>query len=394
MRGDETFGDPPQPKQPGAQVFPGFTPDNALDRTRNNIGAYMGIESSPVRIVNVDVGARFERYSDFGSAFIGKAAGRVEAMRGVSLRGAISSGFRAPSLQQLWFNNVSTQFVTNPMSNMLEATQVLTSNNASPVTRAFGIPQLKQETAWNASAGLALQPTAAFSLTLDAYLIHVDDRVVLTSRFANTDMSVADILAPFPSVSQAQFFANAVDTATRGADLVIDYTLKLLPSTLIFSFAGNVSWTEVTRVHLPQELLERATGADSTLQNSFFGRQERGRLEDSVPHVRFTGSGRYKIAGFQGLVRINYFGPVQFKAENPDNDEHFGGKFLFDAEVSYRFHPALALSIGAYNIFNTFPDRQTKDANISSGRFIYSRNVLQFGQNGGFYYARLQLTWL
>ena len=392
--GPETFGDPPQPKAPGAQVFPGFAPSNAVDRTRNNLGVYAGFESALTRWLDLDVAARFENYSDFGKALIGKGAARVAIVRGLALRGAFSTGFRAPSLHQLWFNTVSTLFVSNPDTNVIEPTQVLTSNNASPVTRAFGIPALRQETAYNASAGLALNPLDRLSITVDGYLIHVDDRVVLTGRFANSDATIAEILAPFPSVSQAQFFANAVDTSTRGVDLVAEYTLDFRPSAFTFTLAGNLSRTEVSDVHLPRSLLGRATGGDTTLRDSFFGRQERGRLEDAVPHQRAVASVRYRLTAFSALVRASYYGKVEYKADDPMNDESFGAKVLFDTEVSYEFTRYLRLTVGAYNVFNTFPDRLKNASNTSFGRFVYSRAVSQFGQNGGFYYARLSLSWL
>jgi iron complex outermembrane receptor protein len=101
---------------------------------------------------------------------------------------------------------------------------------------------------------------------------------------------------------------------------------------------------------------------------------------------------RYAISGVTALVRANYYGKVFFKPDNSANDEELGAKVLFDVDVGYQFTKNVFFAIGGDNVFNTFPDQQTKAANISDGRFIYSRNVSQFGQNGGFYYAKLQLT--
>ena len=203
------------PKLPGAQVFPGFQPSNEVDRTRDSIGVYGGVESELTKKVALDADARYEHYSDFGQSLIGKVAGRVTVADGLALRGAVSTGFRAPSLQQLWFSNVATQFLPDA-TGALQPTQVLTSNNASPVTRAFGIPKLHEEKSTNLSGGVAWRPLDNLSLTADGYFIRIKDRIVLTSQFANTNATVADILAPFPAVSQAQFFANAVDTDTTG----------------------------------------------------------------------------------------------------------------------------------------------------------------------------------
>jgi iron complex outermembrane recepter protein len=390
VAGTEMFGDPPQPKVPGAQVFPGFQPSNEVDRGRDSIGLYAGIESELTKQIALDAGGRFETYSDFGRSLIGKVATRVKLAGPLSLRAAASTGFRAPSLHQVWFSNVSTLFLPD-LAGVLQPTQVLTSNNQSPVTRAFGIPALTEEKSINASGGFTIRPSEDLSITADAYFIRLRDRIVLTSQFANSNAIVADILAPFPGVSQAQFFANAVDTDTRGVDVVVDYSVDAGGGTLGLTASANFTRTQVIRVNLPRELVGRF-GDDPALETFFFGRQAKNRLEDAVPRQKGTAAVRYSKGGVSGLVRASYFGSVEFKPDNPDNDETFGAKVLFDFDINYQVTKNLMFGLGADNALNTFPDRQTKDANISFGRFIYSRNVTQFGQNGGFYYGKLQLT--
>src|SRR5690606_23075641 len=187
---------------------------------------YAGVESELRKGLTLDLGGRFEQYSDFGNSLIGKAAARVQVTKEVALRGAASTGFRAPSLQQLWFSNVSTQFLPDS-TGALVPNQVLTSNNESPVTRAFGIPELDEEKSIHGSGGLTVRPLDNLTLTADAYFIRLTDRIVLTSQFPTSNAVVAAILAPFPGVSQAQFFANAVDTDTKGLDVVVDYAFDL-----------------------------------------------------------------------------------------------------------------------------------------------------------------------
>ncbi|MFT3697330.1 MAG: TonB-dependent receptor [Kofleriaceae bacterium] len=390
--GTATFGDPPQPKLPGAQVFPGFQPSNEVDRTRDSVGVYGGVETEINKALAVDAGGRYEHYSDFGSSLIGKIAARLKIVNGLALRGALSTGFRAPSLQQLWFSNVATQFLPDQNGN-LQATQVLTSNNESPVTKAFGIPKLHEEKSTNVSGGVAWRPLDNLSFTADGYFIRIDDRIVLTSTFANTNATVAEILAPFPSVSQAQFFANAVNTNTEGIDLVADWVTQAGPDG-VFTLTGaaNFTKTEVTDVNLPSSLVQKFGADTAQLRTFFFGRNAQNRLEDAVPHQKGFVSARYAIAGISALVRADYYGKVYYKADNPANDETFGAKVLFDVDFGYQLAKTIYFGVGADNLFNTFPDRQTKDANISFGRFLYSRNVSQFGMNGGFYYGKLQLT--
>ena len=380
----------------GAQVFPGFQPDNQVDRTRNNVGVYAGIESEIVKGLNLDVGGRYENYSDFGNSFTGKAAARVPLGKAIALRGAVSTGFRAPSLQQLWFNNNSTVFIIDPMTNALAANNVLTSNNASPITRAFGIPNLKEEKSLNLSGGITLRPMENLSVTVDGYFIRLKNRIVLTSTFPTSNPVVKGLLAPFQGVTAAQFFANAVDTDTQGIDAVADYAVDTGAGTLTFGVAANFTRTLVQDVKIPATLTD-AFGANdpmaaATLRNFFFGRLATSRIEDSVPRQKGFAQVRYSLKQLSALVRANYYGRVRYQADLTVNDEEFGAKVLFDVDLGYQFTKNLHLSVGADNVLDTYPDKQVKGSNISLGRFIYSRNVSQFGQNGGFYYGRLELT--
>ena len=377
------------PKIPGAQVFPGFQPANAVDRNRNNIGVYAGLESEIVQGLNLDVSGRYENYSDFGQSITGKAATRIPLGTMLAVRGAVSTGFRAPSLPQLWFNNIAT----------LLPNQVLTSNNESPVTKAFGIPKLNEERAFNVSGGLALRPLENLSITADAYFIRIKNRIVMTSQFPASDPAVGPILAPFPGVTRAQFFANAVDTDTQGIDAVVDYGVRAGGGTLVVSGAANFTKTQVTDVHIPQSLQDRFMelgGDPGLLRTYFFGRLAKNRIEDSLPHQRGTASLRYTYRGWSALVRGNYYGRIRYKsdpnASGGYNDELFGAKTLFDASLGLPLTSRAQITLGADNVLNTFPDKQKDPVNINLGRFVYSRYVTQFGMNGGFYYVKLELA--
>jgi iron complex outermembrane receptor protein len=377
------------PKIPGAQVFPGFQPSNAVDRNRNNIGVYAGIESEILKGLNVDISGRYENYSDFGQSITGKGAVRIPLGRMLAVRGAVSTGFRAPSLPQLWFSNVAT----------LLPNQVLTSNNESPVTKAFGIPPLDEERATNLSGGLVLRPVENLSLTADAYFVRIKDRIVLTSFFPATDPAVGPILAPFPGVTRAQFFSNAIDTDTQGIDAVIDYAVRVGGGTFAVSGAANFTRTQVKDVHIPPSLQDRFAelgGDPALLRTYFFGRLAKNRIEDSLPHQRGTASVRYTWRGWSALVRGNYYGRIRYRSD-PNatggyNDELFRAKTLFDLGLGVPLAKNVQLTLGADNVFNAFPDKQTDPVNINLGRFVYSRFVSQFGMNGGFYFGKLELT--
>ena len=228
---------------------------------------------------------------------------------------------------------------------------------------------------------------------MDGYFITIKDRIVLTATFPAANPAVGMLLAPFAGVNQAQFFANAVDTETRGLDVVADYAVDTGAGTLTIGAAANFTRTLVEDVKIPQSLLTAFADQDpSVLRTFFFGRLATSRIEDAVPRQKGYVSLRYSLKQLSALVRGNYYGRTRFQADSTVNDEEFGAKVLFDVDLGFQFTKNLHLSVGADNVLNTFPDEQKKASNISSGRFIYSRNVSQFGQNGGFYYGRLELT--
>lgn len=389
------------PKNPGSQVFPGFQPSNEVDRYRYSVSGYADVEAEFTDQVLATGAVRVESYSDFGETVNGKVAARFEVAENFALRGAVSTGFRAPSLHQIWFNNVSIQFVLDGSGNLVPA-RVLTGQNNSPVTKAFGVPDLKEETSLNISAGFTARPTPNLSLTADFYRITIDDRIVLTSRFSNSDPIVAQILAPFESqgVGQAQFFANAVNTETQGVEVVAAYTTDVGNGRLTVTGAANVTKTEVTDTNIPGEMADIFAGGDpEAVRNTLFNREERNRLEDALPRQKGSLSLRYKQNRIGVTARANYFGSVEYKPTNDANDETFGAKTLLDLNVSYEVTRGATVTVGANNILNTFPDKHCNNeagpdnncSNYSDGRFPYSRRVTQFGMNGGFYYARLRL---
>jgi iron complex outermembrane receptor protein len=383
------------PKAPGAQGFPGFQPANEVARSRTSIAGYAGFETQFTSRLLVDIGGRYESYSDFGSTLTGKIATRFEILPNVALRGAVSTGFRAPALHQVWFNNVSTQFVINVGTGELEPRNVLTSNNRSRITQAFGVPSLREERSLNLSAGITARPLDNLSITADVYSITIDDRIVITSQFsAASDTVVARILQPFQAqgVTAAQFFANAVDTRTTGMEVVVAYARGLGAGTLSLTASANLTGTTVRRVNVPQAMADTFNVPSLvTIQDRLLNREDRNRLEDALPHRKGTLAARYAGGRVSALVRATYYGAIVYKAPAVANDEHFSAKTLLDVDLGLELVRGVRLALGANNLFNTFPDKQKVPANINSGRFIYSRRVTQFGMNGGFYYARVVL---
>ena len=79
---------------------------------------------------------RYDNYDDFGGTAYFKLASSFRATHSGSLRGAASTGFGAPSIQQQYFNNISTQLVSDGAGG-LTAQERGTFRNDSAVAKAI-----------------------------------------------------------------------------------------------------------------------------------------------------------------------------------------------------------------------------------------------------------------
>ncbi len=360
----------------GIQVFPGFRPENERNATRNSYAFYADLELDLSETLFVSGAARFENYSDFGSTFNWKLAGLLKASDNVNFRAALSTGFRAPSLHQLNFNTISTNFIAGVPF------EVGTFSNDSQIAGALGIPQLKQEESLSASIGFTAKiPDANLSLTVDGFFTAIDDRVVLTGNFDIPSGIITD-------AETARFFANAIDTETKGFDIVISH--KATISDLRFSSDLAVTFARTQQV---DEINSSSVLASQA--STYFGERESYFLEFATPRFKANLGHVLQSDNWKLFVRNSYFGSVI----NPDTtnnggaDFHpeFGGKIVTDISFGYDFTENMTLTVGSSNIFDVYPD--ATPSNLTSGnQFIYPRVTSQFGINGRTVFARLKLN--
>ena len=404
------------PAAPGSQVFPGYQPQDEVNKSRTNLAGYLDLESDITDKLLLHLAGRAERYSDFGSNVSGQASARYSVLDALALRGTIGNGFRAPSLQQRYFTNTSTQFISGLPN------QVLTVDNDNPIVRddinnptqpGFGVESLKQEKSVNYSLGLTAQ-AGGFTLTADAYQIDIRDRIVLSTSFNRNNPLVNTILGA-QRVSQVQFFANAVNTRTKGIDIVANERIPLGDqSRLLLTAAANFNKTQVTSFNTSSSTINGdQTAGTNNLQNRLFDRQQRTRLESGNPRSKINLSAIYSINKFSIEARSVRFGKVQTADADPARaylDQTFSAKWISDLTLSYQFLKQVGLTVGVNNLFNVYPDKVIVDPrnnpnnfsvapttsysssldNSNRGRFLYNAN--QFGFNGAYYFTRLSIT--
>ena len=366
--------------QGGSSVFQGFAPSDASENSRTNFGGYIDLETNLSQAVLVNAAGRFESYSDFGQAFTGKAAIRYQPDRKFVLRGAMSTGFRAPGLQQSWYSHTTTAIQNGVL---IEVGNFPVTNRAS---RVFGAKPLQEEKSINLSAGFAYSPTNNLNLNVDFYHIAIKDRILLGATFDGTsDPVVAQILldSGFTSIAAVQFPTNALDTKSDGIDVVANYRMLAGNGTFDFVFAFNYSKNRITRVSpLPAILQGTPTIYTSALDIVTINAIERNR-----PDRRSSFTTNYSLGRFHAMGRASDYG--SYVDGSLDGLETFGAKMLLDGELGYRFQ-AVNISIGARNLLNVYPDQVQVSDNTNNGTFIYP-GASPFGYNGRFVYLRSEI---
>ncbi|MDG2193507.1 MAG: TonB-dependent receptor [Polaribacter sp.] len=360
----------------GSQGFPGYSPDNVVDRGRSNIGVYADVEYNTSEKFLIAAAVRYEDYSDFGNTFNFKLASRLKANDKLSFRGSVSTGFRAPSLAQIYYNLIFTNIVGG------QSVPSLLSANNSTVTKAFGIGALKEEKAFNSSIGFTYS-TGGFTATIDAYSISVKDRIVLTDNFDASGLGLG--------VDAAQFFANGVDTKTTGIDFVLSYKTSLNDnSSMNVGIVGNMNGLKIDKIH-----------NGSLNEYTFFGPFSQAYLKAAAPDYKVGLNLGYTNKKFNINTVLTQFSQVELQdfqwVDSPATTaaeaaalyssatDIYEAAMIVDLNMSYEFSNATTLTIGGNNIFNTYATPQF-DGWTDQGGLADS---VQMGSDGAYYFARL-----
>jgi iron complex outermembrane receptor protein len=428
----------------GSQVFPGFQPTDAINAHRSVYAGYLDLEYTVGKLL-LGAAGRYEQYREQGFTNSGsglKLTGKYDITPNFGIRASANTGFRAPSLHQRYFQNTSTQFVGGLPS------QSLTANNANPIVRnAFGINELKPEKSQSYTAGIVGKAGRSFTFTIDGYFIHIDDRIVLSTPFNRSNPVVAPILTANnvdASINALQFWTNAVNTQSKGLDIVLTNRWQLGGGTALVSLATNFNETRVvggintnSAIDAPgnnPSIGDQTKNPANDLGNILFDRQQRSRLEEGQPKSKINLTLSYSLAKWEFLLRAVRFGETRFlnnvdpAARRADGtywndvglgtDQTFRAKITTDLVVTYKFLTGASIAVGANNLFDVYPDRiyidprndpQAVYANpvasanpnktpggygagrdaSNRGRFLFTTS--QFGFNGRFLFARLNV---
>ncbi|WP_242126631.1 TonB-dependent receptor [Sphingobium sp. Sx8-8] len=368
---------------PGLVSFTGTSPADATSLSRNNLAAYVDLSADIVKGWYVGVAGRFEHYDDSaGNTVSGKFSTRYEILPGLALRGGINTGFRAPSLAQTGFSTTQNTVTVIGNNRVNTTSKFLPVNSVAAL--ALGATPLKPEKSLNYTAGLAFE-RGGVRLTVDAYQINVDDRIVKTEFLgtsSNGGSAIRAILLAngITGVDSAQFFTNAIDTRTRGVDAVAEYMLRTAAAgSFRLNAAFSYNKTRITKViDNPAQL--------ASLNVTLFGRQAQRDLVAATPRTKLVLTSDWSLERLHILARATRYGSYVESSNVATGDRRFGAKWIADLDIGYDVSERVTLSVGANNLFDTYPDRNGTIAADGSGAY---GSFAPFGLSGGFYYGRV-----
>ena len=363
----------------GSNGFNGYRADTTAGTWgRQNVALYGDVEFSQPGRWTFGTALRFENFDDFGSTVNGKVSGRVKVNDVLALRGATSTGFRAPTPGQQNAFNVTTAFIGGQLTN----NGVVPATSAVAMARGGG--QLQPEKSFNMSGGAVIEK-GAFTFTADFFRVRIEDRVALSQEVALTEPEIETLLAE--GIPEARnfpvfrFFLNDFATLTQGVDLISTYA------------AGNTTISAVFN-YTDTQLQD--------IQSSVIDRFRITTLEQGLPNTRWTISATHDARRWDLMARVNYFGkfwdsedgrnavglpggPAQATLYSP-----YAGRALVDIEFGVPIGPNVHLAVGGENVFNTYPEVNQFGA-MTVGN-MYGQ-FSPFGFNGANFYVRLNYGW-
>ena len=366
--------------RPGAQVFPGFGPGDAGHYDRNNTSFYADLEGDLTDKLSLGLAGRFENYSDFGDTSSGKLSARYAFTDRFAVRATASTGFRAPSLQQQFYQSTSSSFISGVQY------AVRTFRVDDPAAIALGAEPLKAEESENLGLGVVLQPVDDLYVTIDAYRIDIDDRIVLSENLVSTP--VADyLIANGYAVTGGRYFTNAVDTTTTGIDVVGSYVWRLDSGSLNLTAGYNYNKTEIDHVAENPASLE-TIDPDAVR----IGRSEIGRITKGAPRDKFFLGGTWNSGHWSFDANATRYGEFTVLNNTGDTsrDQVFDPAWTLDLAATYKLD-RWSFTVGGDNVLNEYPD-EVLFANSNTGQLPYS-SASPFGFNGAFVYGKVGYKW-
>ncbi|MCV4271613.1 TonB-dependent receptor [Pseudomonas capsici] len=364
----------------GAQVTNGISPDEASSATRNSVASYVDVGFNPLPQWYLGTALRYEHYNQgVGATRSGKLTTRYDFTPEFAVRATVSNGFRAPSLANSLFSARSTTY--GVVNGVYQSINFGVLPVASDAARALGAEDLKPERSTNFSLGFTLTPTERLSLTTDAYVINIRDRITLTGTLLGNEVTQVLQDNGINSTSGGQYFINGADTRTKGVDVVGNYSQDL-------GAFGSVKWTAAFNWNQTEILSYKASTTILGTSYDLMDREARNDVTGIQPKTKLILGGDWSIDRFNINLALTRYGSYKEVNDsgNRSLDRIYAAKWITDLDVGYSLTKDLNIAVGAKNLFDVYPKKQGIPSNTMTSSYgTYS----PFGFTGGYYYTRL-----
>ncbi|MCV4268889.1 TonB-dependent receptor [Pseudomonas capsici] len=364
----------------GAQVTNGISPDEASSATRNSVASYVDVGFNPLPQWYLGTALRYEHYNQgVGATRSGKLTTRYDFTPEFAVRATVSNGFRAPSLANSLFSARSTTY--GVVNGVYQSINFGVLPVASDAARALGAEDLKPERSTNFSLGFTLTPTERLSLTTDAYVINIRDRITLTGTLLGNEVTQVLQNNGVNSTSGGQYFINGADTRTKGVDVVGNYSQDL-------GAFGSVKWTAAFNWNQTEILSYKASTTILGTSYDLMDREARNDVTGIQPKTKLILGGDWSIDRFNINLALTRYGSYKEVNDSGDRslDRIYAAKWITDLDVGYSLTKDLNIAVGAKNLFDVYPRKQGIPSNTMTSSYgTYS----PFGFTGGYYYTRL-----
>jgi len=354
----------------GAQAFPGFNPPTPVDESRRAFSAFADGELSLTSQINLGAALRYEHYSDFGDATVGKISAFYRPSPIIAFRATAATGFRAPSLQQTFFSTISSQQSGGVLVN------VGTFAVDDPISRALGSRSLKPEKTQSLSAGIVLTPAPGLVISADLFRIDIDDRIVLSETLLGPAVTNVLRAAGVTNTSQVRFFNNAVDTRTEGYEITADWRTYFGEAKFNATAAYMLVDTDITTLRANPVIPALPLLAPISID----------LLTKAQPQNKLTLGGRLEWRQWTASVDVTRYGPFRYIAVAAE--QTYDPRTVVDAIVDFAATDSIRLGAGVLNITNQHPARVADRARTQGGSLQYPE-VGALGMNGREYYVKV-----
>jgi iron complex outermembrane receptor protein len=367
--------------------------DTSVAGSRTVQAAYAELDVPIRKSLDLDISDRQDRYSDFGQTNNAKVALRYQATGFLTFRGTASTGFRAPTLYNLYTppflaaSTTGTMGTGNPFCNPGSYNAEWTPGvcNSQGLGLFGGNSKLTPETSENFDFGVILSPAEDLGITLDYYRILLKNTIsvvppsaiygnptafanqIVTNSSGTLTSTVAEATDCTPYTQPTcgyinQNFQNTGRITTDGIDLSIQY----LQRTPLGTFREDLEGTSVT-----QFLEQQYTGGPFL---NLVGNQQISAINPAFRwqhnlRVDWTSPGRMWGGGLSNRF---YSGYIDEYPDGNGNQRKVGSYSLFDAFASVTPIDKLSVVFGIKNLLNTSPPL----TNAPQSNFTFGYNAL------------------